>query len=146
MIQENVVLVVFLGPPALPFPVMIPYICRLIMNPGLASPSNPNALQQSSKQSSNGVSPGLVPGDEANCIQYSVLVYKICVEGLTDLLNQFKDPINGILDQQEFPALHLHYVSPGDIMCFTTTRTELSVNVAPHFLQQARYATETSEV
>jgi hypothetical protein len=43
-----------------------------------------------------------------------------------DVLGIFK-PVEGpsawSLDQQEIPALHLHNVSPGDVVCFTSTRT-----------------------
>lgn len=51
-----------------------------------------------------------------------------------------------LLDQQEIPALHLHYISPGDVMCLSTARTELPIDMAPHFLQQTRYSAERSKV
>jgi len=52
----------------------------------------------------------------------------------------------GVLDQQEIPALHLHHVSPGNVVCFTSTGTQASINVTPDFLQQAGYAAEAAEV
>jgi len=38
-------------------------------------------------------------------------------------------PSMGNLDQQEIPALHLHNVSPGNVVCFTSTRTQASINM-----------------
>jgi hypothetical protein len=43
-----------------------------------------------------------------------------------DVSETFK-PVEGsfgwVLDQQEVPTLHLHNVSPGNVVCFTSTRT-----------------------
>jgi hypothetical protein len=40
-----------------------------------------------------------------------------------------KGPSRWVLDQQEIPALHLHDVSPGNVVCFASTRTEASIDM-----------------
>jgi hypothetical protein len=40
-----------------------------------------------------------------------------------------KGPSRWVLDQQEIPALHLHNVSPGNVVCFAPTRTEASIDM-----------------
>jgi len=51
----------------------------------------------------------------------------------------------GLLDQQEVPALHLHHVSPGDILRLAA-RGRLLVRATPHLLEQTHDAAEAAEV
>ena len=79
-----------------------------------AQPSNPVCLNQSSQGRCCGRS---TSGEMNRDTRYRSTV---------DVSETFK-PVEGslgwALDQQEVPALHLHNVSPGYVVCFTSTRT-----------------------
>jgi len=140
-----------LRPPALPFPILPSHEPKHVYRPSYFQASQPksipSALQQSSKPSSNGTSPGLVPGVEAKCAPDTRYRYAYVEnEGCPRSLKPVRRSKLGILDQQEIPPLHLHHVSPGDIMRFTATWTKLPVDVAPDFPQQARHTAEAAKI
>lgn len=55
-------------------------------------------------------------------------LYRSTVD-VSETFKPVEGPSGWILDQQEIPALHLHNVSPGNVVCFTSTRTQASINM-----------------